>query len=239
LKAVLDKAGPKHLHFSICKSDLLMVFKLIGKLLFKATIPFIIIAGLISYGMYSKGGDPLAMWKGFGSGVTDQLAAMFSKVKDDASNAADVVADVTNVGSEGSITEKIGRAKSTQLFTWKDANGVTNYSTIAPIDADSKKIRVNPNMNVMAPVFAPKPVKVLRSESEERLDEPLNSLSPSSARRGRKNGATQKYSDPAVQDVADQLGGELPGVVGQILSTQGGAGSDALNPAQLLRMLQQ
>ncbi|MFT6640528.1 MAG: hypothetical protein ACJAUZ_001525 [Flavobacteriaceae bacterium] len=216
-----------------------MVFKLIGKLLFKATIPFVIIAGLISYGVYSKGGDPLAMWKGIGSGVTDQFAAMFSKVKDDASNAVEVVADVASVGSVDSTSAKIEGSKSTQLFTWKDANGVTYYSTIAPIDADSKKMLVNPNMNVMAPVLAPKPVKVSRSESEERFDQPLNGLSPSSARNRREKGENQEYSDPAAQDVADQLGGELPGVVGQILSTQGGAGSDAINPAQLLGMLQQ
>ena len=68
-----------------------MLFKMIGKLLFKATIPLLIVAGLFSYGMYSRGGDPLAMWKGFGSGVMDQLASMFSNVKDDATNAADAI----------------------------------------------------------------------------------------------------------------------------------------------------
>ncbi|MFT6304742.1 MAG: hypothetical protein ACI9XK_002211 [Granulosicoccus sp.] len=213
-----------------------MVFKLIGKLLFKATIPFVIIAGLFSYGMYSKGGDPLAMWKGFGSGVMNQFANIFSDVKNDASNAADAVAKVANVGSGESISAKIGGSKRTQMFTWKDANGVTNYSTIAPTDADSRKMSVNPNMNVMAPTLAPRPVKVRRSESDERYEEPESTFSPSSARNKRKN---QQYKDSAVQDVADQLDGELPGVAGQILSTQGGAGADALNPAQLLRMLQQ
>lgn len=216
-----------------------MVFKLIGKLLFKATIPFVIIAGLISYGMYSKGGDPMAMWKGFGSGVTDQLATMFSNVKDDASNAADAVANAANVGPVDSIAAKIGGSKRTQMFTWKDANGVTNYSTVAPNDADSKKMSVNPNLNVMAPVVVPKPMKVGRSESKERFEASQGTQTMGGSRKERRQGEKHEYADPAMQDVADELGGELPGVVGQILSTQGGAGSDALNPAQLLRMLQQ
>lgn len=217
-----------------------MVFKLIGTLLLKATIPFVIIAGLISYGMYSKGGDPMAMWKGFGSGLTDQLAAMFSKARDDASNAAEAVADVANVGPVDAIAAKVGGSKRTKVFTWKDANGVTQYSNIAPNDAESRKMSVNPNMNVMAPVLAPKPIKVSSNESGEQVDEELqNDLSPSSARNERKKGEKKEYGDPAVQDVADQLGGELPGVLGQILSTQGGAEGGALNPAQLMKMLQQ
>lgn len=216
-----------------------MVFKLIAKLLFKATIPFAIIAGLISYGMYSKGGDPMAMWKGFGSGVTDQLASLFSNVKDDASNAADAVAKAANAGPVDSIAAKIGGSKRTQLFTWKDADGVTNYSTIAPIDADSEKMSVNPNLNVMAPVVVPKPVKVGRRESEEPFEESQNTLTMGGSRNERRQDEKHEYADPAMQDVADELGGELPGVVGQILSTQGAAGSDALNPAQLLKMLQQ
>jgi hypothetical protein len=216
-----------------------MLFKMIGKLLFKATIPLLIVAGLFSYGMYSRGGDPLAMWKGFGSGVMDQLASMFSNVKDDATNAADAVAKVTNVGSGDAAVAETGGYNRTQVFTWKDADGVTHYSTIAPTDADSRKISVNPNMNVMAPVLAPKPVKVSRSESRDQVEESQNVLPLSLARNERAMGGGRGHSDPAVQDVADQLGGELPGVLGQILSTQDGADGEGLNPAQLLRILQQ
>lgn len=216
-----------------------MVFKLIGKLLFKATIPFAIIAGLISYGMYSKGGDPMAMWKGFGSGITDQLATMFSKARDDASTAAQAVADVANVGPVDAIAAKVGGSKRTKVFTWKDANGVTQYSSIAPNGVESRKMSVNPNMNVMAPVLAPKPIEVSSSESLEEMEESQNALSPSSARNERKKDKQKEYGDPAVQDVANQLGGDLPGVLGQILSTQGGENGGGLNPTQLMKMLQQ
>jgi hypothetical protein len=213
-----------------------MVFKLIGKLLFKATIPLLIVAGLFTYGMSTRGGDPVAMWKGFGSNVMDQLASLFSEAKDDAATAAAAVAKVGE-GSTG-IAEITG-SKRTKIFTWKDANGVTQYSNVAPSDFDSKKLSINPNTNVMAPVEVPEPVKVTRSESEATGKESKNVLSPTASRKERKGGDGSSYSDPAVQDVANQLGGELPGVVGQILSTQGAEGGKALNPAQLLKMLQQ
>ena len=217
-----------------------MVFKLIGKLLLKATVPLLIVAGLFTYGLYSRGGDPMAMWKGFGSGVMDQMASLFSNVKDDASNAADMVADVVNVSPGGSDSAQTGGSKRTQVFTWKDANGVTHYSTIAPTDADSTKISVNPNTNVMAPIKISKPVKVSRSEERVEGDKGQNALSPSASRseRNKNKDERQEYSDPAVKEVADQLGGELPGVVGQILSSQGDS-PGGLNPAQLLKMLQQ
>lgn len=214
-----------------------MLFKMIGKLLLKATVPLIIVAGLFSYGLYSKGGDPMAMWKGFGAGVMEQFASLFSNVKDDASNAAQAVAKVATGESD---LGKSASSKRTKVFTWKDANGVTHYSTVAPVDADAETISVNPNTNVMAPIDIPKPVKVSSKNVNDGLvDEPQNALSPSASRNKRERDGGQEYSDPAVQEVADQLGGELPGVVGQILSTQGESSGGALNPAQLLKMLQQ
>lgn len=216
-----------------------MVFKLIGKLLLKATIPFVIIAGLLSYGMHSRGGDPVAMWQGFGGGVIKQIAVLFSDAKDDASQAVDAVANVTKVGTGALQATQNGSSKLTQVYTWKDAEGVTHYSTVAPIDTDSKTMSINPDMNVLEPVIVPEPVKVSRRESSERSDEPQTALLPRVTRDKRQQNAQQGYADPAVQDIADQLGGELPGVVGQILSTQDGTQLQGLNPAQLLKMLQQ
>ena len=218
-----------------------MVFSMVGKLLLKATIPFVIIAGVISYGMYSKGGDPMAMWKGFGSGISEQLAGMFSNAKDDASNVAGAVADVANGGTMGSVAAKLGASKRTQVFSWKDANGVTNYGTVAPAGANSTELSINPNRNVMAPVEAPKSVRVRSSGSNGRMEDTADDLSPSAARNQRQgaSGERQTFSDPAVQEVADQLGGELPGIAGQILSTQGNKNGAGLDPMQLLKMLQQ
>ena len=231
---------PSNRHISNSKSGLPMVFKLIAKLLFKATIPFAIIAGLISYGVHSKGGDPMAMWKGFGSGITDQLAGMYSKARDGASNVANAVADKVDVGPVDAIAAKVGGSKRTKVFTWKDANGVTQYSNIAPNDVESRIMSVNPNMNVMAPVLAPKPIEVSSNESEEEIEEgSQNVLSPSASRNDRKKDKKKEYGDPAVQEVADQLGGDLPGVLGQIMSTQGGENAGGLNPTQLIKILQQ
>lgn len=214
-----------------------MLFKMIGKLLFKATIPLIIVAGLVTYGVYYKGGDPMAMWKGFGASVMEQVASLSSNVKDDASNAAQAVA---NAAKGESDFGKLESSRRTKVFTWKDAAGVTHYSTVAPIDADAQTISINPNTNVMAPIEIPKQVKVSSKKAEDRPGvEPPQASSSSASGNSRQRNEGRDYNDPDVQEVADQLGGELPGVVGQILSTQGESSGSALNPAQLLKMLQQ
>ena len=210
-----------------------MLLKLIGKLLFKATIPLGIVAGLFSYGLYARGGDPVAMWKGFGAGAMDQMASLISNVKDDASNAA---ANVANVGAGDLSFGKSDSSKRTQVFTWKDADGVTHYSTIAPTDTDSRQISVNPMTNVMAPIKVSKPVEVSSMNGRENTE---GSQQGDSVRNSRKEQSKRDgHSDPAVQSVADQLDGQLPGVVGQILSSQGDS-AGKLDPAQLLKMLQQ
>jgi len=100
----------------------LMFLKMTGKLLFKACIPLVIVAGISTYVMSQRGVDPVLMWKGIGSGVMNQFASLFSNVKDDASKAADAVAGVTS----GLSTES--PSKRTKVFTWKDAEGVTQLS---------------------------------------------------------------------------------------------------------------
>jgi len=44
--------------------------KLVLKLLFKACLPLVAVAGILSYGLYLKGGDPMKMWSSVASRIT-------------------------------------------------------------------------------------------------------------------------------------------------------------------------
>ena len=97
---------------------------------------------------------------------------------------------------------------------------------------------MNPDQNVLAPVKVtevPKVVQKRATDSGRRVTESAPSVGIDTSSEQEEAGS---YSDPAVQDVADQLGGELPGVVGKILSSQSGDGAGSVNPKQLIKMLQ-
>ncbi len=213
-----------------------MLFKLLAKLLFKASIPLILIAGLFTYGLYLKGGDPAAMWKSAGSGFMAQAGKLVAGVKSDASQAAEKVGNAASGGLQGLDSSAGGM---TQVFTWKDAEGVTHYSTEAPEGVQTRKMSVNPDQNVLAPIKIAKPVIAKHKESEGTAEAVATDARPRRDERASDSGTQdQGYSDPALQELADQFGGDLPGVVGQVLSTQSKDGSAGLNPNQLLKMLQ-
>ncbi len=65
-----------------------MLWRLIAKLMFKACVPLILIAGVLTYGFYLRGGDPGALWKGIAGRASDQVVNLFSGMGDDASRAA-------------------------------------------------------------------------------------------------------------------------------------------------------
>ena len=212
-----------------------MLLRIMAKLLLKATFPLLIIAGLFTYGVYMKGGDPSAMWKNAGSGIVTQFGSLFSGVKEDAGRAA---ATVSRVAEDGLGVATPGASSSRKVMTWKDENGVTHFGTVAPVGVQSTTVSVNPDQNVLAPVKVtevPQAVKKKTTESGRRVAESASNdeLDTSSGQE-----ESEGYSDPAVQDVADQLGGELPGVVGKILSSQSGDDAGSVNPKQLIKMLQ-
>lgn len=188
-----------------------MFWRLLAKLMFKACVPLILLAGVLTYGFYLRGGDPGALWKGIAGKASAQVASLFSGARDDVSQAASALSRsaADTVGSDD------GRSGLTQVFTWKDASGMTHYSTTRPTGVSATSVRVDPNVNVLAPVRAPVPM-----------------VRPA-------NGA-----ESSVGDVDHETGASMPGVAGQVLSTRSErqAGSEAsgatIDPAQLLRMLQ-
>ena len=183
-----------------------------------------------------KGGYPAAMWKNAGSGFVAQLGSMFSGVKDDASRAAATVSQAAENGL-GSVSPASGSSR--EVFTWKDADGVTHFSSVAPNGEQSTMMRVNPDQNVLAPIEVPKAAEVVKNDSVRTVKtSESDSIASRSADASDTRNDVEGYSDPAVQEVADQLGGDLPGVVGKILSSQSGDDSGTLNPNQLIKMLQ-
>ncbi|MFK8078566.1 MAG: DUF4124 domain-containing protein, partial [Granulosicoccus sp.] len=207
-----------------------------AKLLLKATIPLLLIAGMFTYGVYMKGGDPSAMWKNAGSGVVAQFGSLFSGLKEDAGRAAATVSRAAEGGLGAVVPGAFapGTSSSRKVMTWKDDNGVTHFGTVAPVGVQSTSVSVNPDQNVLAPVKVtevPKVVQKRATDSARRVKESPSRVEIETSSEQQEAGS---YSDPAVQDVADQLGGELPGVVGKILSSQSGDGAGSVNPKQLI-----
>jgi len=217
-----------------------MLFKMIGKMLFKLSIPLFLVAGVVTYGTYSRGGDPAAMWKGFGAGVMNQFAVLSSNVQEDASKVAGAVAGVAgDLGLDNVSGGSSGGPNRTKIFTWKDANGVTQYSNVAPVGHESQTLRINPNQNVMDAVKAPKVAVGDEQNDQKRITVVGQSDDGVSVRQRDRRRNEGNFNDPGVQEVANQLGGTLPGVAGQVLSNQSSGSTGGLDPAQLLNMLKQ
>lgn len=111
-----------------------MLTKMILKMLLKACVPLAIIIGFSSYVLYTKGGDPGAIFAKIGGGI-------FSQAKDSVQSAGQSIDSMSPLGEHKSTTE---------VFKWVDQNGVTHFSTTPPIDYETTSIKVNPNRNVVS-----------------------------------------------------------------------------------------
>ncbi|MFK7852837.1 MAG: DUF4124 domain-containing protein [Granulosicoccus sp.] len=225
-------------------AEMTMLWRLVAKLSFKAMVPLIAVAGVFTYGVYMRGGDPAAMWKSIASGSVERAVAVFSGVQNDASRA------VGTLSSAASAENGSGKLERTQVFTWQDADGVTHYSTSAPEHVSAQTMTVNPNVNVVAPVRAP---VIARRDTNERgsgqssgEDESFqpagnsdNTEASSRQRRSGRQSDQSKADSEAIAEVKKELGGTLPGVAGQFRSGESDSGGGSgIDPSQLMRMLQ-
>lgn len=187
-----------------------MLWRLVAKLLFKACLPLVAIAGVLTYGVYLRGGDPAALWKSVAGRGLSQFDAMIAGVKGDTSRAVDSIAG----GVDSLATDRQGDGL-TAVFTWQDADGVTHYSSSRPTGVEAGTVTVDPNTNVLAPVRAPQVEQDTGNGSVPGTATELDGQLPGVAGQVL---ATRKpeRSSPGDGD------GALPGV----------------DPAQLLRMLQ-
>ncbi len=187
-----------------------MLWRLIAKLMFKACVPLILIAGVLTYGFYLRGGDPGALWKGIADKASDQVASLFSNMGDDALRAASALSRGA-VSAAGTETEN----GLTKVYTWKDASGVTHYSSAEPAGVSATFVSVDPNVNVLAPVtFAP---RISEADSGGEADSESADRLPGVAGQ-------------VLSTRSDRQGGG-----DEVTSSSSGV---KLDPAQLLRMLQ-
>jgi len=104
-----------------------MLVKLLLKIVFKASLPLVAVAGIVSYGLYLKGGDPMSMWSTIASRTMGSIR----------NSGADTVQSVQALASSNSSSKK-----STTVFTWVDASGTTHFGSTPPVGvvAQSKQI---------------------------------------------------------------------------------------------------
>lgn len=167
-----------------------MLVRLVGKLLFKASIPLMLVVGVMTWGVYLKGGDPAKLWEHVAGGAFDKAGGMLLRAKSDAAGiAGNLAQNVRNSPFAGS------HADQTQVFKWVDADGVTHLSSVEPQGIDARRISVDPNTNVLAPVLAESGPSQAVNEPESQNVEPLpgvaGQLLPSGAAREEGLDATQ------------------------------------------------
>lgn len=209
-----------------------MLWRLIVRLLFKASLPLVAVAGVFTYGVYLKGGDPAALWQGIGARGLAQVEGLIAGVRQDTSDAMSSAGRVATDALQGRRSATAAAQDGsglTEVFTWKDAQGVTHYSTSKPEGIAAGTVSVDPNVNVLAPFADP-------SSDRQHDDHAAD----------RQSGRVRKTSSGSLDEEP------LPGVAGQVLATRrGGSNAQAeaggqsqegladIDPTQLLRMLQQ
>lgn len=161
-----------------------MLWRLVAKILLKACLPMMAVAGVMTYGVYLRGGDPGSMLANFAERGVSRTADLFMGVGNDASEAVNALSQRT-VGGTAAGT---GSAP-TELFTWKDGQGITHFASSPPPGVEVSTIRVNPDVNVLAPVAA----------------------GPEQASKSTQQDANQ--------ELAEEFGGRLPGMAGEELPT--------------------
>lgn len=153
------KLEPAWVAIRVSGGEFAMLLKIITKLLFKATLPLIMVAGALSYGLYARGGDPGALLGSIGAGIGNQISTSVSSASQNAQsvlsrageNARNAIAQTGN--TDTTLEAASGQV---QIYTWKDADGITHYSSEPTQNSSSlQTITVNPNVNVLAPVRAP------------------------------------------------------------------------------------
>jgi len=192
-----------------------MLWRIVGKLLLKATVPLLLVLGVLSYGHYLRGGDPGALWKGVADSGASRFLGALNGTLDGAKRGAG--AAVSSMRSD-SVVET---AEKSEVFTWQDADGVTHFSQTAPVGVTTRTVIVDPSVNVLAPVR--------QTESETASV--------------RDTSGYVRDADTGSDDLRE-IGG-MPGIAGQLPNlggaSPGGAELDNSTAAQqqLMKLIQQ
>jgi len=128
------------------------MLKMVLKLLFKATLPLLVVIGITSYVLHVRGGDPLALLNRIGGGAGDRLSAVLESIKEGAgATLAATRSTLTSTASGASVTNT--------LYRWEDADGSPHYSNVEPTGIEGVVIvNVDPNQNLLQAPVKPAPV---------------------------------------------------------------------------------
>lgn len=188
-----------------------MLVKIILKLLLKAIFPIVMVAGIASYGLYLKGGDPMKMWSTVGNRIA-------GSIRESGANTAQSIRSLSPVGE--------GSQSNTTVYSWVDGSGTTHFGSYPPPGVTARTMSINSNVNVVAPTVAPEPI------SSSRLTSGSSSRS-SSHSSSRSNGRTvQTRSD------ASDFTENLPGIAGMQLPVNIDPEDLGMNREELLNLLQ-
>ena len=105
-----------------------MLVKLLLKIVFKASLPIVAVAGVLSYGLYLKGGDPMSMWSTIASRTV-------GSIRDSGANTVQSVKALAPAGSSSKT--------STTVYTWVDASGTTHFGSTPPIGVAAKSMKIS------------------------------------------------------------------------------------------------
>jgi len=109
-----------------------MLTKLVLKMLLKVTIPIVCLVGVMSYGMYMRGGDPGAL-------VKKLVGNSIQSAKSSVQGAGDSLQSVSPVKSSNKTT----------VYKWVDENGVTQFGSAPPEGVAANAQTYNNNANLM------------------------------------------------------------------------------------------
>jgi hypothetical protein len=104
-----------------------VLVKLVLKILFKASLPLVAVAGVLSYGLYLKGGDPISMWSTIASRAV-------GSVRESSVRTADSVKALAPMST--------GASNHAAVFSWVDQNGVKHYGSAPPAGVEAKPMSI-------------------------------------------------------------------------------------------------
>ena len=113
-----------------------MLTRLIVRLLSRALLSLGVLLGVASYGHHLSGGDPGALWASVGGGALDRAGDALGRLRDGIAAPS----PATGGGADGAAGAWRGR----------DADGVVHYAGTPPADATARRIRLDPERNVVA-----------------------------------------------------------------------------------------
>ena len=124
------------------------------RLLFKATLPLIMVLGMISYVMYLNGHHPFQIFSTVS--LPQQASTFMNEINRSADSAGEVV---------------FQRQKET-IYKWQDEHGQWHYGKIRPLNAAlAEAVTIDPNVNVIGSVnrqrhLTTSPPEPTRAEAE-------------------------------------------------------------------------